>query len=759
MRLLSRDTSGELSLTEDLFEDIPPYAILSHTWSKNTAEEVIFKDIKKGTWKDKAGYRKLEFCVEQAGRDGLQYFWVDTCCIDRSNKAELDEAINSMFRWYRDSTRCYVYLSDVSITDQDDLSWEPAFETSRWFTRGWTLQELLAPASVDFFTQEGVRLGDKRSLEQKVHKTTGIPISALRRTPLSQFSVDERFTWAATRQTTRLEDWAYCLLGIFGVFMPLIYGEGRDYATHRLRKILDDTGPVLNTTQSVSFYVPFPRNVRFVGRGDTLDKLKQILFERKECQKVAIVGLGGTGKTQVASELAYWVKACLSEYSVFWVPALSVATFEHAFAEIAKIIPVQQRSKDEDTKSLVRRYLSSEAAGPWFLVVDNADDIDLLFGSSSTSSGIYEYLPHSEAGRTLFTTRSREVAVSLAGSDMVKLDEMTSQEAKMFLSKSLIQKDHLRDKAVVAELLKELTFLPLAIKQAAAYLNTNQISVPEYLRLLRGTESGLVDLMSSGFYDLTRYGGSQTAVATTWIVSFEQIRRSDPNAAHLLSFISCIEPKAIPLSILPGSTSEEHMRRTIGRLCGYAFLERRGERDLFDMHSLVHVAVRIWIERDMRLDETDTEAIRHLTAVFPSYDIVNRPLWRQYLPHVLRVLYKAERSQIYEDCNLSYRVGMCLLQDRRFKEAIEMLEHVVAVRKRTLAEEDHDRLASEHELARAYLNDRRITEAIEMLEHVVAVRKRTLAEEDHSRLASEQVLGDARACGVLESARALQAVE
>jgi len=250
MRLLKRDDSGELSLTEDLVGDnIPPYAILSHTWKTNPItskpEEVTFEDVVNRTEKGKAGYDKIKFCAEQAGRDGLQYFWVDTCCINKSNSNELSEAINSMFRWYHKAARCYVYLSDVSINptqnnDQPEVLWEPNFRTSRWFTRGWTLQELLAPVSVEFFSQEGARLGDKRSLERQVHEITGIPIPALQGTPLSQFGVDERLGWATTRQTTRKEDEAYCLLGLFDVFIPLIYGEGSGHAMRRLRKEIDD---------------------------------------------------------------------------------------------------------------------------------------------------------------------------------------------------------------------------------------------------------------------------------------------------------------------------------------------------------------------------------------------------------------------------------------------------------------------------------------------------------------------------------------
>jgi hypothetical protein len=247
MRLLERGDNGELRLTEDLVGDnIPRYAILSHTWSIDTTEEITFKDLVDGTGKGKAGYDKIRFCAEQAGRDSLLYFWVDTCCIDKSNSNELSEAINSMFRWYHDAARCYVYMSDVSITgprqnnDPLELPWEPAFRASRWFIRGWTLQELLAPASVEFFTQERARIGDKRSLEQQIHKITGIPIPALQGTPLTQFGIDERLLWARMRGTKREEDQAYCLLGIFGIFMPLIYGEGRQNAMRRLRKEIGD---------------------------------------------------------------------------------------------------------------------------------------------------------------------------------------------------------------------------------------------------------------------------------------------------------------------------------------------------------------------------------------------------------------------------------------------------------------------------------------------------------------------------------------
>ena len=238
MRLLESNTNGEFSLTEHLGDSKPQYAILSHRWE---TEEVTFKDLIDGTSEAKVGYKKIRFCANQASKDGLRYIWVDSCCIDKSSSAEVGEAINSMFRWYQYAARCYVFLSDVSNGEfpsngPPDRPWLPAFKLSRWFTRAWTLQDLLAPSSVEFFTTEGERLGDKSSLSEEISDITGIPGEALQGVPLSQFTVEERMRWAKTRQATREEDRIYSLLGIFDISMPLLYGEGERKALMRLRR-------------------------------------------------------------------------------------------------------------------------------------------------------------------------------------------------------------------------------------------------------------------------------------------------------------------------------------------------------------------------------------------------------------------------------------------------------------------------------------------------------------------------------------------
>jgi hypothetical protein len=239
MRLLQLEEDGTFSLVEYFDKNVPPYAILSHTWGADH-EELTLRDLISGLGTDRDGYRKLLFCGKQAAKDGLKFFWVDTVCIDKTSSAELQEALNSMFRWYQTADKCYAYLSDVSIRDvKDDLQ---SVHNSRWFKRGWTLQELIAPASVEFFSVEGDRIGDRISMMEDIHDITKIPIEVLQGSPLASFSTDERMSWAEGRETKREEDAAYSLLGIFDVHMPLIYGEGRDNAIARLERKISKLG-------------------------------------------------------------------------------------------------------------------------------------------------------------------------------------------------------------------------------------------------------------------------------------------------------------------------------------------------------------------------------------------------------------------------------------------------------------------------------------------------------------------------------------
>jgi hypothetical protein len=237
MRLLDTTTY----VLSEFQAEIPAYAILSHVWEQ---EEVTFRDIaelqKAARMK---GFAKIVGACKIAVNDGLKYVWIDTCCINKESSAELSEAINSMYMWYKDAEICYAYLSDVP-SDEDPNSLGSWFAMSRWFTRGWTLQELLAPSRVVFYSTDWADIGTKGSLQKTISGVTGISVEALVGIGkenadflLESVPVEVKMSWAAHRSTTRPEDMAYSLMGLFGVSMPLLYGEGGKASIRLQREI------------------------------------------------------------------------------------------------------------------------------------------------------------------------------------------------------------------------------------------------------------------------------------------------------------------------------------------------------------------------------------------------------------------------------------------------------------------------------------------------------------------------------------------
>ncbi|KAL2124997.1 hypothetical protein VTJ04DRAFT_1362 [Mycothermus thermophilus] len=272
MRLINVQTRKIHEFVSDA--DVEPYAILSHTWGE---EEVSFEDyqtLSPEALSAKKGYRKIDYCCKQAEKDGYLWAWVDTCCIDKRSSTELSEAINSMFRWYQQAAVCYAFLVDVDpyiprvvdhaafayrqyryghLTGFDlaKLSYDQGhydhLKNARWFTRGWTLQELLAPREVMFYAKNWTHIDSRSQLSRVLSEITGINKIYLRHAqPLSRASVGERMSWASRRTTTRVEDMAYCLLGIFDVNMPLLYGEGKR-AFRRLQEEILRSNPLDHT--------------------------------------------------------------------------------------------------------------------------------------------------------------------------------------------------------------------------------------------------------------------------------------------------------------------------------------------------------------------------------------------------------------------------------------------------------------------------------------------------------------------------------
>ncbi|KAF1817700.1 uncharacterized protein K489DRAFT_309231, partial [Dissoconium aciculare CBS 342.82] len=305
---------------------------------------------------------------------------------------------------------------------------------------------------------------------------------------------------------------------------------------------------------------------------------------------LAVVGLGGIGKTQVVLSFAYAVKEQQRDVSIFWVPAVSAETFERAMGEIAKALGIRTAAdKSEEVKEVVKAYLSGAQAGKWLLIVDNADDMRVV-------EELLPYLPHSAAGSVIFTTRTTAVAQQLVGSNTIELVKLQPDEAIQLLTHALKHKEVLQGTSAVTDFFEELDYLPLAITQAAAYININtNMSIAEYLRLIRGTDDDKVHLLSKEIRDHTRYEQSSNAVARTLILSFEQVQERDSAAADLLRFIACIEWKDIPHSILPVIRPEARMLEAIGTLCSYAFVSKRTDGMAYEMHRLVHLASWLWL--------------------------------------------------------------------------------------------------------------------------------------------------------------------
>jgi hypothetical protein len=479
MRLLHFDTLGKLVLTDFHGKTIPPYAILSHRW---TDSEILIEDVLSATYKEREeGYLKLAFCAKQAAQDKLQYFWVDTCCIDRWNKSERSKAINSMFRWYKNATRCYVFLPDVSVPDATKpvqrSDWEVLFRASAWFTRGWTLQELIAPVSVEFFSCEGHGLGDKASLDQLLHDITGIPLAALRNCPLDQFRTSERRRWTENRVTTEEEDIVYCLLGLLGVSMSTTYGEGKESALSRLQTEVEAAG-------NAPSIIPFSQNESFVGRELQLAEVEAKLFSNGQTTStLAIVGPGGTGKSQLALEVAHRTRQNNKECSVFWIDASDKDSLYQSYAGIAQKLSMLGGDDDlADIKQVVERCVAEVSARQCLLIFDNAEDTILRSSGSSAAEAadLAGCVPQSKLCSAIFTTTNSHTAQALAPQNIIALQDLTADPALRMRQNHLMTPLLDAEQHEAKDLLRELLYLPLAVVQAAACMNATSMTVQEY---------------------------------------------------------------------------------------------------------------------------------------------------------------------------------------------------------------------------------------------------------------------------------------
>ncbi|KAK4680131.1 hypothetical protein QC764_0041900 [Podospora pseudoanserina] len=514
---------------------------------------------------------------------------------------------------------------------------------------------------------------------------------------------------------------------------------------HAIKQFAENAPAVLTRRKNLPgkrhWIVPFGRNKEFIGREKIFQDLLGRIHpsaDKDDCQRTAIEGLGGVGKTQVALEVAFRVSNEHPNCSVFWVPAVDITSFENAYRAIGQQLTVPGIDEVKaDVKALVKTALSCESTGSWLLIIDNADDRKLLLSDTALT----DYLPFSRKGSILFTTRNHEVAVKLVGhkSHIISVEEMSRDEAFKLLQKGL-KGDQMRDTASTIALLEFLTNLPLAIQQASAYIAEKQISTTQYLGLCKSSDEDMIELLSRDFEDRHRYQGIQNPVATTWLISFRHISDHDPLAADYLRFMCFLAGKDIPQSLLPPAGRLRTVD-AIGTLKAYAFISQRKEPDTYDIHRLVQISMLRWLAQKGERKEWTAKVLQRLNNVFPSPDHGNREVWMSYLPHTQYVLELRERVDDEEaPTGLLSKVGQSFYNLGKYKEAEQMHRQTLQLREKVLGKEHPDTLTSMSNLASVLVSQGKYEEADQMNRQTLQLQEKVLGKEHPNTLTSRNNL-------------------
>ncbi|KAF3385839.1 Nephrocystin-3 [Talaromyces pinophilus] len=495
--------------------------------------------------------------------------------------------------------------------------------------------------------------------------------------------------------------------------------------------------------------VPLARNPRFIGREDEITKLERLFKGRDGPRRVAITGLGGVGKTQVALELAYRIRDRDEGCSVFWIPCTSQEMIDQTYLDLAQELGLQDMEridvkelyiehpdlkefdlKRPDVKERVKEYLESEIAGKWLLIFDNADDMDTWLPTSCDSaSGLAVFLPQSEHGRILFTSRNRKLAVDLTVSNIISIPDVNENVALQILERSLVQHNLIKNHDTTETLLEKLCFLPLAITQASAYINKNGVSLSAYLDLLEDQESEVVDLLSEDFQDTGRYKDIKNPVIATWLISFKQIQKQDQLAADYLSFMCCLNPRNVPSSLLPMPTTRKHQIDALGLLDAYCFIN--GHDNNINMHRLVHIATRNWLRQNELFRYWIKEVADHLQEVLSIACHETGTGRREYIPHAWVLMHETEFITMRQEryMKMTEDMAYCLVHNLKYREADELYTELLKIKNESCGPEDPMTLKYMLCLAKTYSYGGKLDDAEKLMLQVMETAIRVLGSK------------------------------
>ncbi|KAF4948389.1 hypothetical protein FGADI_9701 [Fusarium gaditjirri] len=518
-------------------------------------------------------------------------------------------------------------------------------------------------------------------------------------------------------------------------------------------------------SQVAQCLIPYTINPDFVGRSEILYLLKSQLgdpeaqSQGKGHRRAALYGLGGVGKTQIALSYAYWIQGVSQDISVFWVHASSVEKFSESYANIANECRISGHEDPTfDALSTVRDWLESKQSGQWLMVIDNADDMQLFFPhndssklKADTESGMSQFIPQCPHGNILVTTRNMQVGSRLTkGKFPIEVGKMDEYEATLLLRQGLQQADE-PEKDLV-ELSSRLEFLPLALVQAAAFIQENSITVCEYLELLDGSQDDLVELLNEEFETVGRDSDTPRAVAQTWMLSFQQIERQYLFASELLSLMCLFDRQKIPLDFvdfyaretLPAeSNTKLQLVKALGVLKAFSFIrpEKGGDHT---MHRLIQLVTRTWLVRKGRIAEFTRHAFSAVSDFYPYASFDDAEFWLEdmttctaYLSHAKSVL-EAQIIETEEDrlirASVLHRVGSFFRFQDRYREAESLQREGLNIRRELLGEEHIETLVTISDLAGSLADLRRFEESDELQRSLIETLKRLHGEEHEKTL-------------------------
>ncbi|KAH9221738.1 hypothetical protein DL95DRAFT_421304 [Leptodontidium sp. 2 PMI_412] len=421
-------------------------------------------------------------------------------------------------------------------------------------------------------------------------------------------------------------------------------------------------------------------------------------------QRFSLVGLGGVGKTQIALECAFQLYDRIS--------------FDSAFRDIGQQLKIHGLEDDKaDVKRLVKARLSQESTGKWLMIVDNADNLELFYRNDQDrgSSALSEWLPFSTLGAILFTTRDREAATRYAGSNV-------------------IDKQLINDDSGIIKLLELLVNLPLAI-----------ITINEYLRIYEESSENVIKLLSKDFEDGRRYPGMKNPVATTWLISFEQIQDRSPLAADYMAFISCIKEQDIPRDLLPPA-SEFDKTEALGVLKAFGFIKDRVNGESYDMHRLVYTAMQNWLKLKDEWRSWNQKTLNRIASVFPWPQHENRAVWMLYLPHAQYTIatFNMGLSRTKETKKLLgkllYNLGSCSQMRGQYAEAEAIYRQTLQLKETSLGKEYPDTLGTIINLAISLHSQGKYTEAEAMYRQTLQLQETVLGKDHLDTLKSRMNL-------------------